>query len=158
MSDLAFRFACASGGEFDWRLRRNCSVTPVQLAWFYGSICLVSTVIAVLCWHLGAKLVMVFTGIELLVVGVAFVVFARHATDGERILLKEGRLLVELEQAGRLVRTEFRSDWVRVEPKGGHRSLIEVSGQGRRVEVGRFVRPELRPVLASEIRRALRTL
>src|SRR5450830_109211 len=128
MSDLAFRFARASGGEVDWRLRRNCSVTPVQLAWFYGSICLVSAVIA------------------------------GHATDGERILLKEGRLLVELEQAGRLVRTEFKSDWVRVEPKGGHRSLIEVSGQGRMVEVGRFVRPELRPVLASEIRRALRTL
>src|SRR5450830_1223137 len=149
MSDLAFRFARASGGEVDWRLRRNCSVTPVQLAWFYGSICLVSAVIAGLCWHLGAKLVMV---------GVAFMVFARHATDGERILLKEGRLLVELEQAGRLVRTEFKSDWVSVEPKGGHRSLIEVSGQGRMVEVGRFVRPELRPVLASEIRRALRTL
>ena len=110
MSDLAFRFACTSGGEVDWRLRRNCSVTPAQLAWFYGSICLVSTVIAGLCWHLGAKLVMVFTGIELLVVGVAFMVFARHATDGERILLKEGRLLVELEQAGRLVRTEFQSD------------------------------------------------
>ena len=29
-------------------------------------------------------------------------------------------------------------------------------GQGPRVNVGRYVRPELRPVLAQEIRRALR--
>ena len=35
-------------------------------------------------------------------------------------------------------------------------SLIEVSGQGRSVRVGRYVRPELRAALAREIRMALR--
>jgi hypothetical protein len=35
-------------------------------------------------------------------------------------------------------------------------SLIALSAQGRSVHVGRFVRPELRPVLAREIRMALR--
>jgi uncharacterized membrane protein len=45
---------------------------------------------------------------------------------------------------------------VRVEPVADDRSLIELSGQGRSVNVGRFVRPELRPQLAQEIRRALR--
>jgi uncharacterized membrane protein len=34
--------------------------------------------------------------------------------------------------------------------------LIEVSGRGQSVQVGRFVRPELRPQLAQEIRTALR--
>ena len=53
-------------------------------------------------------------------------------------------------------RAEFRRDWVRVEPGAADNSLIELSGQGRKVQVGRFVRPELRPMLASEIRRALR--
>jgi uncharacterized membrane protein len=38
----------------------------------------------------------------------------------------------------------------------GDGSLIEVSGQGLSVFVGRFVRPELRPVLAKEIRMAVR--
>lgn len=83
--------------------------------------------------------------------------YARHATDGERILLQGTRLVVERETAGRLERAEFRREWVRVEPKIGDRSLIQVSAQGRSVEVGRFVRPELRPALASEIRMALRT-
>jgi uncharacterized membrane protein len=64
---------------------------------------------------------------------------------------------VELETAGRLERAEFERQWVRVEPKSGDLSLIELSGQGRSIEVGRFIRPELRQVLAREIRKALRS-
>ena len=98
---------------------------------------------------------MPFAWLELAVVGVAFVVYARHATDGEKISLQDGRLVVELENAGRLERAEFQREWVRVEPKTGDHSLIEVSARGRSVEVGRYVRPELRPALAREIRMAL---
>jgi len=101
-------------------------------------------------------LVLWFAWAELLAVGAAFLLYARHATDGERIYLQDGRLVVECENAGRLERAEFRREWVRVEPRLGDRSLIEVSGQGRSIDVGRFVRPELRPVLAKEIRMALR--
>jgi len=60
------------------------------------------------------------------------------------------------ETAGRLERAEFDRSRVRVEPKTGDHSLITLSAQGRSVEVGRYVRPELRPALASEIRMALR--
>jgi len=66
------------------------------------------------------------------------------------------QLVVELESAGRLERAEFDRDWVRVEPSAGDRSLIALSARGRSVNVGRFVRPELRPALAREIRMALR--
>jgi uncharacterized membrane protein len=99
---------------------------------------------------------MPFVGLELVAVGLAFLVYARHATDGEHISLEGGRLVVELENAGRLQRAEFNRQWVRVEPKIGDRSLIRVSAQGRSVEVGRYVAPALRPALASEIRMALR--
>ena len=104
----------------------------------------------------GASLVMPFACIELLAVGAAFLMYARHATDGERISLQDGQLVVELETSGRLIRSEFRRDWVRVEPSAGDGSLIELSGQGLKVQVGRYVRPELRAVLAREIRMALR--
>jgi uncharacterized membrane protein len=43
-----------------------------------------------------------------------------------------------------------------VEPEHGDGSLIELSGQGQRIVVGRFVRPELRRQLADELRWALR--
>ena len=35
-------------------------------------------------------------------------------------------------------------------------SLVELSGEGRSIRVGRHVRPELRVTLAQELRRALR--
>ena len=157
MSNLVFRFATVSGQNIHWFLKRNCSVTPAQLGWMYVSICVVSLSIATFFWVQGATLVLPFAWLELAAVGAAFLAYARHAGDGERISLQGARLVVELENAGPLQRAEFRREWVRIEPKTGDRSLIEVSGQGRSVEVGRYVSPELRSALAREIRMALRS-
>jgi uncharacterized membrane protein len=151
-----FRFATVQGQAIVWFLKRNCSVTPAQLGWFYASLCVLSLGIAAVFWSLGATLILPFAWLELGLVGLALLVYARHATDGERIWLQERRLVVETETGGQLRRTEFDPDWVRVEPRSDDRSLIEVSGRGRSVRVGRFVRPELRPLLAQEIRSALR--
>jgi uncharacterized membrane protein len=153
---MVFRFATVQGKNIQWFLQRNSAVTPAQLGWFYLSLCIVSLGIGAMFWFQGAVLVLLFGGAELLAVGVAFLLYARHATDGERISLQDGRLVVEFENAGKLECAEFRREWVRVEPRLGDRSLIEVSGQGRSIKVGRFVRPELRPALAKEIRMALR--
>lgn len=156
MSNPVFRFATVQGQNIHWFLQRNCSVTPAQLAWLYVSLCLVSLGIGTVFWWHGATLVLPFAWLELVAVGAAFVVYARHAADGERISLQGRRLVVELESAGRLERAEFDREWVRVEPGAADSSLIELSGRGRSVNVGRYVRPELRPALAQEIRRALR--
>ena len=156
MSNIVFRFATVQGQAIHWFLKRNCSVTPAQLGWLYASLCVVSLAIGTFFWFQGAVLILPFAWVELAAVGLAFLAYARHAADGEHILLQDGRLVVELENAGRLERAEFDRDWVRVEPSAGDRSLIELSGRGRRVNVGRFLRPELRPALAQEIRRALR--
>ncbi len=157
MSNPAYQFAQESGPAIQWQLRRNCSVTPAQLGWLYLSLCAVSLGIGVFFWVQGATLVLAFAGLEITLVGLAFLAYARHATDGEWISLQGTRLVVEKESAGRRERAEFSRQWVRVEPKSGDHSLIELSGQGRSIEVGRFVRPELRQVLAREIRRALRS-
>ena len=157
MSNPIFRFATVSGQNIHWFLKRNCSVTPAQLGWMYVSLCVVSLGIGAFFWFRGALLVLPFAWLELLAVGCAFMVYARHAADGERISLQEGRLVVELENGGRLERAEFSRQWVRIEPTAGDTSLIEVSGQGRSVQVGRYVRPELRGALARELRMALRT-
>jgi uncharacterized membrane protein len=156
VANLVFRFATVQGQAIHWFLRRNCSVTPAQLGWLYASLCVVTLGIATFFWFQGAVLILPFAGLELAAVGLAFLTYARHAADGEHILLQGRRLVVETENAGRLERAEFNRDWVRVEPGADDRSLIEVSGQGRRVIVGRYLRPELRPVLAREIRKALR--
>ena len=153
---LVFRFATVSGQRIDWRLARNCSVTPAQMGGVYFFLCAASLAIATYFWVIGARLVMPFAVLEILALSVAFAIYGRHAADGERISLQGSRLVVELEKAGKLERAEFDRSRVRVEPKTGDRSLIMLSAQGRTVEVGRYVRPELRPALASEIRMALR--
>lgn len=156
MSNPVFRFATVQGQNIHWFLQRNCSVSPAQLAWLYLSLCVLSLGIGTVFWWHGATLVLPFAWVELGAVGLAFVAYARHAADGERISLQGRQLVVELENAGRFERAEFDRDSVRVEPSSADRSLIEVSGRGRSVSVGRYVRPELRPALAQEIRRALR--
>ncbi len=156
MTNSVFRFATVQGHHVQWFLRRNCSVTPHQLFWIYGSLCLLSLGIAVFFWLQGAALVLPFAILELLALGYAFMLFAKHATDGEKIMLRDSQLVVEFESGGKVQRAQFQREWVRVEPRMDDQSLIEVYGQGRSISVGRFIRPELRPVLAREIRQALR--
>lgn len=146
----------ATSWSVEWVLKRNCSMAPRQLLWFYASLCALSLGIAGMFWLRGATLVMPFAWLELLLLGVALLLYARHATDSERIALRGDVLTVEHASGHRIERVAFQPAWVRVEPAHGDRSLIELSGQGRRIAVGRFVRPELRLQLAEELRWSLR--
>ena len=137
-----------------WRLKRRSLVTSVQLGWFYLLLCAACVGLAVFLSWQGASAIMT---LALLAIGTAFVVYSRHEGDTEKIVLQNGQLVVELELAGRTQRAAFSQECVRIEPRNEDGSLIEVSGQGRLVRVGRHVRPELRPQLAKEIRFALRT-
>lgn len=158
-TSLPRRFAprlVGNGQRLEWVLRRNCSLTPRQLLGVYLSLCAASLLIAVPFWWHGAGVVLVFAGIEWLVVGLALWVYARHAADSESISLVGDRVLVEHRCGARVERAEFRAAWLRVEPAGGQGSLVELSGEGRRVRVGRYLRADLRAALAQELRRALR--
>jgi uncharacterized membrane protein len=144
------------GRGVQWQLRRNCSLTPRQLLSVYLSLCAVSLGIATMFWLQGAPVVMMFAGTELLVVGIALLVYARHATDSETITLSGDSMRVEHRCGPRVEQAEFRAAWLRVEPLRGQGSLVQLSGDGQQVCVGRYVRPELRSPLAGELRRAVR--
>lgn len=157
-SRLHFGRACeAEAGQcsVQWDLRRNCCLTPKQMLGFYLGLSAVSLAIAGIFWQLGAKLVMPFAWLEVVAVGVALLVHARHATDCESIRLQGGRLTVQRACGPHTERCEFCTEWVKVAPTRGGGSLIELSERGKKVMVGRFVRPELRGQLAEEMRWAL---
>ena len=122
----------------------------------YASLCAVSLTIALGFTWAGASPVLAFAGIELLLVGAALLIYARHASDQERITLTGEALSVEHQHGPQTARTEFRAAWVRVEPLSSDQSLIEVAGDGHTARIGRYLRPELRPGLAQELRVALR--
>ncbi len=102
-----------------WLLRRNCSLTPRQLLWFYLSLCAISFGIATMFWVQGVRLVMLFAWLELLALGAALLAYARHATDSETIALADDMLTVELACGSRVQRVAFQPHWVRVEPQHG---------------------------------------
>jgi len=144
------------GLAVQWLLKRNCSIAPRPLLFVYLGLSAASLAIATFFWLQGARLVMPFAWAEVLALGVALMVHARHACDHERIALAQGRLTVEWTVANRTERVEFAAAWVRVDPGRDERSLVELSGEGRCVAVGRHLRPALRRRLVVELRAALR--
>ena len=140
----------------EWVLRRTSPVTPAQMLVLFGCLSLVSLCVGLFFWLQGALLVLPFAVLEILVVGICFLVFSKHVLDQERIVVDAMQVVVEHEQGGVRERAQFRREWVRIEPQGGEHSLIAVSGQGKTVQVGRYVRPESREALAHALRRAVR--
>jgi uncharacterized membrane protein len=152
---LRFGVAKVADDAVEWVLKRNCSIAPQQLLAAYAALCILSLGIAGFFWTQGATLVMPFAWAEMIAVGAALWVHGRHAGDRERIEFRRGRVTVELTRGARTDRVELGPEWVSVGPRRGSSSLIELSSRGRTVAVGRHLRPELRPLLAKELREVL---
>jgi uncharacterized membrane protein len=142
--------------QMEWLLKRNCSLSPRQVFGLYLSMCALSLGIALGFTWQGAAPVLAFAGFEMLCVGIALLVYARHAADCEHITLADGALVVTHRRGTHTDRTDFRAAWVRVEPAVADHSLVALSGDGREAHVGRYLRPEWRAALAQELRSALR--
>jgi len=142
----------------DWLMKRNCSVSPRQFVGFYVSLALVSLGIAMMLVLNGAWLVLPFTGIELLAVGIAFAVYARHAVDYERIRLYQNRLLIEQMNAEVLTQFEFNPRWVRVEAGATPREPLTIVSRGQSVKIGQHLAQHRRKQFAAELQASLRRL
>jgi uncharacterized membrane protein len=145
----------SSAQQQEWLLKRNCSLAPRQLALIFASLATVCLAIAAVFTARGAWVVLPFACIEVLALGAAFFIYARHAADYERIVLCRDCLLVETCRAERLRREECTPAWTRVEYTGTKRELIGLVAKGRRIEVGRFVPESDRPDLARQLRAQL---
>jgi uncharacterized membrane protein len=150
----------SSGGAdksgVQWLMARNSSFVPGCLLGVFAALAALGLGIGAAFWWLGAPAVLPLAGAELLLVGSAFWVCSRHAADAETITLADRELKVEHRFGPVVDAAAFRAEWVRVEPVHGEGSLLELSGQGQRIRVGRYLRPELRSALARELRLALK--
>lgn len=142
----------------DWLMKRNCSLSPRQVGWFYLSIVSLSLAIALFFAWRGAWLVLPFAGLELAGLGVALLVYARHAADYERVTLADGRLVVETASGSRVARQEFNPHWVRVELGESALALVVLRSGRQTVQVGCFLDPCRRQKFAQELVSALRRL
>jgi len=154
--EVALTHERGAARALQWQMRRNCSITPRQMLGAYALLCTLSLAVALFFWFTGARVVLAFTGFELMLLGAAMLVFARHAGDCETLTLVGRSLLVERLVGARVERAAFSADWLTVEPAAGQNSLVELAGQGHTMRVGRYLRPELRGDFARELRRAVR--
>ena len=158
---LRFGAASASGAEpgetmVQWLLEPDRPAAARRLLLGVALASLVWLALGATAWSRSVQPAAPVAWLGLMLIGSALWVGSRRARDRECIRLQPGRLTVEHVHGGHVERVEFTPAWVRVEPEHGERSLIELSGQGRHISVGRFVRPELRRQLADELRWALR--
>jgi len=145
----------AEPGVARWLLKRNCALSPRQLACCFGALAAVTTSIALAFAMQGAWLTLPFALVESAALAVAYVVYARHAGDYERIVVEPGRLVVERASGGATARLECRSGWVRVAYGGRRREPIRLIAGDREVAVGRFVPDGSKEQLVRELRASL---
>lgn len=145
------------GPGFNLLLKRNCSISPSGLLLAFGLIATATLGTAVFFAWLGAWMILPFAGVELVCLGIAFLVNGRHAADYERIALDAGRLLVEVRESDSTRRHEFSTARASVKLAGGEaggRVLLAFPGQS--LEIGRHLPCRARRDLASELNRRLR--
>jgi uncharacterized membrane protein len=102
----------------------------------------------------GAWLILPFAGLEVVALGAAFVLQARHATDYERIELAGGRLRLEVAEAERVARYEVDARAARIEMQGAH---VVLRGAGETLRIGRHLDDEARVRFAGELKKRLCT-
>lgn len=139
-------------------LKRNCAMSPRQLAMFYATFVAISLLIGGGFALRGAWLVLPFAGLEVLLVGVALLQYGRHAIDRECVVLNAEALSVEVVCAGQSRVMRFNPYWVRVTAEGrsgGPGLAVWLEERQRRVVVGQYVGVVERAVFAQELKRAL---
>jgi uncharacterized membrane protein len=145
------RFAATDAG-FRVELKRNCSISPRGLALVFATLAALAVAIASAFAALGAWLILPFAGLEIGLLGAAFLYTARHATDFERIERSRERLTVDVSEAERRRRYELDARQARVRLQDG-RVLLQAAQA--RLEVGRHLDAASRAGFAAELGRRL---
>ena len=140
-------------GGFSLTLKRNCSISPSGLAGVFVALAVLVLAIGTGFAIAGAWLILPFAGLEVLLLGGAFLLHARHATDYERIALERGWLRVEVVEGRRRARYELDVRRVRIEIEDSRVVLREA---GEALELGRHLDEQSRRVFGAELKKRLR--
>ncbi|MEP7330241.1 MAG: DUF2244 domain-containing protein [Betaproteobacteria bacterium] len=130
---------------------------PRQQRWMlFGMLAAVSLGLAMAFAVAGAWPVLLYSVIEILSLGVAFMIIERRADDWERLTVVGDKVVIEQKQGQRHQRSEFNRCWLRVELEPGRfgkRARVTLHSGGVAVEFGGALPvAELRS-MAGELRR-----
>jgi uncharacterized membrane protein len=149
--ELPFRDGKAG---FSLILKRNCSISPAGLAGVFLALAALTLAIATGFALAGAWLVLPFAGLEVALLAAAYVLYARHAADYERVELDSGRLTVEVAQGQEISRYEMDARRARVHLEDDRVMLRDARHE---LELGRHLDAQTRAWLVGELARRLRS-
>jgi uncharacterized membrane protein len=147
------QFAATRAG-FRVILKRNCSISPRALLLVFALLAAVVVSIASAFAVLGAWLILPFAGLEIVLLGAAFWITARHATDYERIERARDRLTVDVSEAERVRHYELDARGARVQFRDGH---VLLRAPRTQLEVGRHLDAASRAGFAAELGKRLQS-
>ena len=145
-SDESYRFV----------LSPNCSISWRELLFFYGLTCVLALAVGLFFAFQGLWLVLPFSGLEMLVLGIGLYFTSRQVYRREVITLDPECTRIEKGVQSVDQIWEFKTAWVRVldecrEGRGDRRTLaIGVSGES--VEVGSFLADWEKDALAFQLK------
>lgn len=158
MTDESRPDVALSDEQADFRLtiKRNCSISPRQLALLLGATAAVSFGIGVGFATFGAWVILPFAGLEIAGLAIAFCCVGRHAGDYEKFELEQGRLKVEIRDADTVLTHEFNPHWARlVVDAHGRDPRIALRSHGHMLEIGRHLPARERLGLARRLQHQL---
>ena len=140
-------------------IRPNRSLTWLQAGVFFGLCVLLSFGIGVAFFVRGLPLVLPFSGIEMLALGIALYLSMRDASRQEVVSIGAHRITVEFGCRRPETLFELSRAWVQVvleRPAGTwHPSRLTLRSHGREIEIGSFLTEDERQALGRELARCV---
>ena len=138
----------------EWRIGRNCSLTPRQS--LGATLLLIALVLAIgvaSAVSFGVWLALPFSMLYVAAIGVAFVAYSRHATDGETLRFVPPFVIVEVEDGGRRTVHRMNAARLRVFFDDSEGTAVYLCDGWQRVNVGRQLPIAARTEFVRQLRR-----
>ncbi|PPD12838.1 MAG: hypothetical protein CTY26_02990 [Methylophilus sp.] len=136
----------------------NASASTESVLKLLLSLVVLSGLIAMGFFHIGAWMVLPFAGLELVLVVLAFVVVLRHRGDYEKITFVENQVEIEQSVLGKIKLARFQCYWTRVTLREGEdgKTSLWIGSHNEEVEFGRDTMDNVqREQVASHLKRML---
>jgi uncharacterized membrane protein len=141
----------------EWRIRRNCSLTPRQsLAATLLLIALVLMIGIASAVFFGVWLALPFALLYIVAISIAFVAYTRHATDGETLRFAPPFVIVEVEEGGRRTVHRMNAARLTVFIDKDDKTAVYLCDGWQRVNVGRQLPVAAREEFVRQLRRFIR--
>ncbi|MES9990453.1 MAG: DUF2244 domain-containing protein [Candidatus Thiodiazotropha sp.] len=139
-------------------VRPNRNLTWNQSKWLFLLLAVCISLVGLYFLSLGAWLVIPFTGLEILIVGIAIYCQSCCAHRDEIIHIDTTHVKVSDSRNQRQEKC-FRKAWIKViqnhDPKGWYPSRLLIGAHGQYIEIGKNLLEEEREMLANKLKNAI---